>query len=76
MHTIFDRPERNLAVEVAWRVERPFAGISHDDARRAAPFCLPQSGIGCELGRRGLENYLEIKQVTRFDNSRWGWYSK
>jgi betaine-aldehyde dehydrogenase len=35
-----------------------------------------QSGIGRELGRWGLENYLETKQITRFDNSRWGWYSK
>ncbi len=34
-----------------------------------------QSGIGRELGRWGLENYLETKQVTRFRSGRpWGWY--
>ena len=36
-----------------------------------------QSGIGRELGRWGLENYLETKQVTRFDSDEpWGWYIK
>ncbi len=36
-----------------------------------------QSGIGRELGRWGLENYLETKQITRFDSDEpWGWYIK
>ncbi|WP_137155521.1 aldehyde dehydrogenase family protein [Rhizobium sp. FKL33] len=36
-----------------------------------------QSGIGRELGRWGLENYLETKQITSFDASEtWGWYLK
>ena len=36
-----------------------------------------QSGIGRELGRWGLDNYLETKQVTRFsDKESWGWYLK
>lgn len=36
-----------------------------------------QSGIGRELGRWGLENYLETKQITSFDPSEtWGWYLK
>jgi betaine-aldehyde dehydrogenase len=36
-----------------------------------------QSGIGRELGRWGLENYLETKQITSFDTSEtWGWYLK
>jgi len=36
-----------------------------------------QSGIGRELGRWGLDNYLETKQVTRFDSQTpWGWYIK
>ncbi|HXH02351.1 MAG TPA: aldehyde dehydrogenase family protein [Candidatus Competibacteraceae bacterium] len=36
-----------------------------------------QSGIGRELGRWGLENYLEIKQITRFVSKEpWGWYIK
>ncbi len=34
-----------------------------------------QSGIGRELGRWGLENYLETKQITRFAGSEpWAWY--
>ncbi|RFB83126.1 aldehyde dehydrogenase [Rhizobium leguminosarum bv. trifolii] len=36
-----------------------------------------QSGIGRELGRWGLENYLETKQITRFASAEpWGWYIK
>ena len=36
-----------------------------------------QSGIGRELGRWGLENYLETKQITRFTSDEpWGWYIK
>jgi betaine-aldehyde dehydrogenase len=34
-----------------------------------------KSGVGRELGRWGLESYLETKQITRFDSDeRWGWY--
>jgi betaine-aldehyde dehydrogenase len=36
-----------------------------------------QSGIGRELGRWGLDNYLETKQMTRFVSEEpWGWYIK
>ncbi|MQB40579.1 aldehyde dehydrogenase family protein [Rhizobium sp. ICMP 5592] len=36
-----------------------------------------ESGIGRELGRWGLENYLETKQITRFVGEEpWGWYIK
>jgi betaine-aldehyde dehydrogenase len=36
-----------------------------------------QSGIGRELGRWGLDNYLETKQVTRYVSQEpWGWYIK
>jgi betaine-aldehyde dehydrogenase len=36
-----------------------------------------QSGIGRELGKWGLNNYLETKQITTFDsNEPWGWYIK
>lgn len=36
-----------------------------------------QSGIGRELGRWGLENYLETKQITRYATSDpWAWYIK
>ena len=36
-----------------------------------------QSGIGRELGRWGLDNYLETKQITRYvSDDPWGWYIK
>ncbi|MCM2403336.1 aldehyde dehydrogenase family protein [Rhizobium sp. S153] len=36
-----------------------------------------QSGIGRELGRWGLSNYLETKQITSFNSEEpWGWYIK
>jgi betaine-aldehyde dehydrogenase len=36
-----------------------------------------QSGIGRELGQWGLDNYLETKQITRYDSDQpWGWYIK
>jgi betaine-aldehyde dehydrogenase len=36
-----------------------------------------QSGIGRELGRWGLSNYLEVKQITSFNSDEpWGWYIK
>ncbi|EKS6729919.1 MULTISPECIES: aldehyde dehydrogenase family protein [Enterobacteriaceae] len=36
-----------------------------------------QSGIGRELGEWGLNNYLETKQITRYNSSEpWGWYLK
>ena len=36
-----------------------------------------QSGIGRELGVWGLNNYLETKQITRFNSDKpWGWYIK
>jgi betaine-aldehyde dehydrogenase len=36
-----------------------------------------KSGIGRELGRWGLENYLETKQITRFaSDDPWCWYIK
>jgi len=34
-----------------------------------------RSGIGRELGKWGLENYLETKQITRLVSGEpWGWY--
>ncbi|WP_341313533.1 aldehyde dehydrogenase family protein [Paraburkholderia sp. IMGN_8] len=36
-----------------------------------------QSGIGRELGEWGLNNYLETKQITRYDSDKpWAWYIK
>lgn len=38
---------------------------------------MKQSGIGRELGRWGLDNYLEVKQVTEYvGEAAWGWYLK
>lgn len=34
-----------------------------------------QSGIGRELGEWGLENYLEVKQITSYNSQEpWAWY--
>lgn len=45
-------------------VEAPWGGTKH-------------SGIGRELGEWGLNNYLEVKQVTRYVSDKpWGWYLK
>lgn len=36
-----------------------------------------ESGTGRELGRWGLDNYLETKQITRFNSEQpWAWYLK
>lgn len=38
---------------------------------------MKQSGIGRELGRWGLDNYMETKQITRLVSDQpWGWYLK
>lgn len=35
-----------------------------------------RSGIGRELGRWGLDSYLETKQITRYvSRDAWGWYA-
>ncbi|KAK3225576.1 hypothetical protein Dsin_005438 [Dipteronia sinensis] len=34
-----------------------------------------RSGFGRELGECGLDNYLSVKQITRYvSNEQWGWY--
>lgn len=36
-----------------------------------------QSGIGRELGKWGLNNYMETKQITSYNSDEaWGWYIK
>ncbi|MGO4835801.1 aldehyde dehydrogenase family protein, partial [Rhizobiaceae sp. 2RAB30] len=38
---------------------------------------MKKSGVGRELGRWGLANYLEVKQITRYVSKEpWGWYLK
>ena len=47
------------------------------DFHRGALGGYKHSGIGRELGEWGLDNYLETKQITRYDSDRpWGWYIK
>ena len=66
-----DRVSRAFRAGIVWVncsqptfVEAPWGGYK-------------QSGIGRELGQWGLNNYLETKQITRFDSSEpWGWYIK
>eukprot|EP01116_Phalansterium_solitarium_P019595 TRINITY_DN5535_c0_g2_i1.p2 TRINITY_DN5535_c0_g2~~TRINITY_DN5535_c0_g2_i1.p2 ORF type:complete len:511 (+),score=202.17 TRINITY_DN5535_c0_g2_i1:53-1534(+) len=38
---------------------------------------MKSSGIGRELGKWGLKNYLEVKQVTSYETKDpWGWFIK
>ncbi|MCP3713063.1 aldehyde dehydrogenase family protein [Paraburkholderia sp. CNPSo 3274] len=66
-----ERVARNLRAGIVWIncsqptfTEAPWGGYK-------------QSGIGRELGEWGLNNYLETKQITRYDSDKpWGWYIK
>lgn len=66
-----DRVARKLRAGIVWIncsqptfTEAPWGGYK-------------QSGIGRELGEWGLNNYLETKQITRFNSAEpWGWYIK
>jgi len=66
-----ERVARKLRAGIVWIncsqptfTEAPWGGYKH-------------SGIGRELGEWGLNNYLETKQITRYDSEQpWGWYIK
>lgn len=66
-----ERVARKLRAGIVWIncsqptfIEAPWGGYK-------------QSGIGRELGDWGLNNYLETKQITRYDSDEpWGWYLK
>lgn len=66
-----DRVARKLRAGIVWIncsqptfTEAPWGGYK-------------QSGIGRELGKWGLNNYLETKQVTKYNSDKpWGWYLK
>jgi betaine-aldehyde dehydrogenase len=66
-----ERVARNLRAGIVWIncsqptfTEAPWGGYK-------------QSGIGRELGEWGLNNYLETKQITRYNSDQpWGWYIK
>ena len=63
------RVARQLEAGIVWIncsqptfTEAPWGGVKH-------------SGVGRELGRWGLANYLEVKQVTTYQSQDpWGWY--
>lgn len=63
------RVARRLEAGIVWIncsqptfTEAPWGGVKH-------------SGVGRELGRWGLSNYLQEKQVTTYRSpSPWGWY--
>lgn len=66
-----ERVARKLRAGIVWIncsqptfTEAPWGGYKH-------------SGIGRELGEWGLNNYLETKQITRYDSEQpWAWYIK
>jgi betaine-aldehyde dehydrogenase len=66
-----ERVARDLEAGIVWIncsqptfSEAPWGGVK-------------RSGIGRELGVWGLENYLSVKQVTRYASDEpWGWYIK
>jgi betaine-aldehyde dehydrogenase len=74
MSADLDRAER---VARAFRVGIVWINCSQPTFTEAPWGGMKQSGIGRELGEWGLANYLETKQITRWDRHRpWGWYIK
>jgi len=66
-----DRVARSLRAGIVW------VNCSQPTFTEAPWGGYKQSGIGRELGRWGLDNYLETKQITRYaSDEAWGWYLK
>ncbi|MGH8352754.1 MAG: aldehyde dehydrogenase family protein [Pseudomonas sp.] len=68
-------PQRAARVANALRAGIVWVNCSQPTFTQAPWGGMKQSGIGRELGRWGLENYLEVKQVTEYvGREPWGWY--
>ncbi|KRD72181.1 aldehyde dehydrogenase family protein [Ensifer sp. Root278] len=69
--------ERCERVAAAFRAGIVWINCSQPTFTEAPWGGYKQSGIGRELGRWGLDNYLETKQITRLvSDEPWGWYLK
>jgi betaine-aldehyde dehydrogenase len=69
--------ERCRRVARAFRAGIVWINCSQPTFTQAPWGGMKNSGIGRELGQWGLDNYLEIKQVTSYEtNEPWGWYLK
>ncbi|MGX7709511.1 aldehyde dehydrogenase family protein [Methylobacterium sp. Gmos1] len=67
--------ERCLRVARALRAGILWVNCSQPTFTQAPWGGYKQSGIGRELGRWGLENYLQTKQITTYISPEpWGWY--
>lgn len=70
-------PERCTRIANAFRAGIVWVNCSQPTFTQAPWGGMKHSGIGRELGRWGLENYLEMKQVTTYRTDEpWGWYLK
>jgi betaine-aldehyde dehydrogenase len=69
--------ERACRVAAALRAGIVWINCSQPTFTQAPWGGYKQSGIGRELGRWGLESYLETKQITCYRSDQpWGWYLK
>ena len=70
-------PQRATRVANGLRAGIVWVNCSQPTFNQAPWGGMKQSGIGRELGRWGLDNYLEVKQVTEYIGTEpWGWYFK
>ncbi|WP_160285800.1 aldehyde dehydrogenase family protein [Pseudomonas knackmussii] len=70
-------PQRAARVADGLRAGIVWVNCSQPTFTQAPWGGMKQSGIGRELGVWGLENYLEVKQVTEYvSDEPWGWYLK